>query len=123
MRARAAAGLAVLCCLLGFGLGRLSVFGSGAVVRGGRPPVAMPALAAADAPQGEKALEFGLVDINAADAEALCRLPGIGEKTAGKIIAYREENGPFASEEELMAVRGIGPGTYENIKQYICAGR
>ena len=57
-----------------------------------------------------------------ADTETLCLLPGIGPKTAEKIIAYREENGPFASGEELMAVDGIGAATYENIRDYICIG-
>ena len=123
MRAKAAAGLAVLCCLLGFGLGRLSVFSSGAVMRGGQLPIAVPVLEVSDTPQSGEEPAFGCIDINTADAEALCLLPGIGEKTAEKIIAYREENGPFAYDEELMAVSGIGPVTYENIKHYICAGR
>ena len=48
------------------------------------------------------------VDLNAADAEELTALPGIGEVLAGRIVAYREANGPFSSVEELTNVSGIG---------------
>ena len=36
------------------------------------------------------------------------RLPGIGEVLAGRIIAYREANGPFETVEDLLEVSGIG---------------
>ena len=49
------------------------------------------------------------LDLNAATAEALTALPGIGEALAGRIVAYRAENGPFGSVEELTNVSGIGP--------------
>ena len=35
------------------------------------------------------------------------RLPGIGEKRAAAIVAYREEHGPFASPDELVEISGI----------------
>lgn len=47
------------------------------------------------------------INLNTADAETLMRLPGIGEKRAAAIVAYREEHGPFASPDELVEISGI----------------
>lgn len=52
------------------------------------------------------------LDLNEATAEELARLPGIGEELAWHILAYREENGPFLSVEEIMDVPGIGEGKF-----------
>lgn len=59
------------------------------------------------------------VNINTADAKELCGLPGIGEVLALRIIEYREKNGDFQSIEEIMAVKGIGAGKYDAIREYI----
>jgi competence protein ComEA len=49
------------------------------------------------------------VDLNKADAHTLQReLAGIGETKAQAIVAYRDINGPFASVDELLEVKGIG---------------
>ena len=63
-----------------------------------------------------------LIDINVASAAELEELPGIGPTTAQKIIEYREQNGPFLSTEDIINVSGIGPGTYERIKDLITVG-
>ena len=47
-------------------------------------------------------------DLNTASAEQLMRIDGIGEVTAGDIIAYRGEHGGFSSVDELLCVKGIG---------------
>lgn len=47
------------------------------------------------------------INLNTADTETLMRLPGIGEKRAAAIVAYREEHGPFASPDELVEISGI----------------
>jgi competence protein ComEA len=53
--------------------------------------------------------EAGNVDLNQADAPTLQReLSGVGEAKAKAIVAYREGNGPFASVDELLEVKGIG---------------
>lgn len=55
----------------------------------------------------------GVVNINTADAAALETLPGVGPALAARIIAWRDENGPFRSVDELLAVSGIGERTLE----------
>ena len=49
-------------------------------------------------------------------------LSGIGDTRAKAIIAYREENGPFATIEDIMNVSGIKEGTFEKIKDDIVVG-
>ena len=64
--------------------------------------------------------EFPKVSINSANLDELCTLDGIKEKTAQKIIDYRNNNGPFQSLEELMEVPGIGEAKYNKLKDKIC---
>ena len=59
------------------------------------------------------------IDINRAEPCLLEALPGIGEALAQRIVDYRTENGPFRRIEELLKVSGIGPTTFEGIKDYI----
>lgn len=66
--------------------------------------------------------EQGVLNINTASAAELEELPGIGPVLAGRIIARREENGPFAGREDVLAVSGIGEVTYEAIAPYITFG-
>jgi competence protein ComEA len=47
------------------------------------------------------------ININTASPEELDLLPGIGEVTAARIIAFREENGPYHSVDDLILVEGI----------------
>ena len=62
------------------------------------------------------------IDINRADAEQLTALPGIGEVLAGRIVAYREENGSFLSIQELQNVEGIGEKRLDAILDLITVG-
>jgi len=59
------------------------------------------------------------IDLNTASVEGLVRLPGIGEVLAGRIVAYREAHGRFASIEELVAVSGIGPVVLEGFRELV----
>jgi competence protein ComEA len=63
-----------------------------------------------------------LININTASSAELDTLPGIGPTTAQKIIDYRTQNGPFISIEDIINVSGIGPGTYEKLKDLITVG-
>lgn len=49
------------------------------------------------------------IDLDRASAEELARLPRIGPALAARIVAYREEHGPFGSLEALDRVPGVGP--------------
>jgi comEA protein len=60
-----------------------------------------------------------MVNINTASKRELMLLPRIGPKTAEKIIAYRDSNGPFQTKEEIMKVKGIGEKTFEKFKEMI----
>jgi competence protein ComEA len=64
-----------------------------------------------------------LININTASLAELDTLPGIGPTTAQKIIDYRTQNGPFINAEDIVNVSGIGPGTYERIKDLITVGQ
>lgn len=59
------------------------------------------------------------VDLNRADEVELQQLPGIGPALAGRIVAWRAENGGFASVDELEAVPGIGPATMADLRELI----
>jgi len=62
------------------------------------------------------------IDLNSAEKEAFMELPGIGEKLAERIIAYREENGSFSRVEDIMNVEGIGKKRFEDIINLITIG-
>ena len=62
------------------------------------------------------------VNINVADVSELDRLPGIGKRTAERILEYRERDDGFQTIEELLEVRGIGEKTLESIKPFVGLG-
>lgn len=56
-----------------------------------------------------------LVDLNTAGQTELEELPGVGPVMAGKILAWRTENGRFSRVEELQEIDGVGPKTYAKL--------
>ena len=62
------------------------------------------------------------VDVNRAGVEELTSLPGIGPALAKRIVEYRQENGPFRSVDDLMAVKGIGPKLLGKIRDRVTVG-
>ena len=77
--------------------------------------------AMAAGPVDEAALAAGTaaLDLNTATEAELDDLPGLGPALAGRIVAWREEHGPFDTPEDVMEVEGIGPALYEQIAPYI----
>ncbi|MDP4172730.1 MAG: helix-hairpin-helix domain-containing protein [Bacteroidota bacterium] len=62
------------------------------------------------------------LNLNKADINGLMNLPGIGQKTAQKIIELRDKKGGFKLIDELVEVKGIGPAKFDKIKKYIFIG-
>jgi competence protein ComEA len=59
------------------------------------------------------------VDLNAATAQALDSLPGVGPSTAQAILDYRNAHGPFKSVQDLSKVKGIGPAKLEQLRSHV----
>lgn len=63
------------------------------------------------------------VDINRADAAAIAAtLNGVGAAKAEAIVAYRKQNGPFKSADQLAQVKGIGLKLVEKNRDRIVVG-
>jgi competence protein ComEA len=79
----------------------------------GDPPPPLPpgATSAPGAPAGP-------LDLNTATVEQLDTLPGVGEVTAGRIVAYRSAH-PFTTVDELLEVPGIGQRRFEQLKDLV----
>jgi competence protein ComEA len=60
-----------------------------------------------------------LVNINTSSKQELMDLPGIGAVTAGRIIGYRTETGPFRTVDDLLKVKGISKRKLEQLKPFI----
>ncbi len=89
----------------------------GSSVSGAAPaaPAPQPTGAGAAPPPG------AVVDLNAATAEQLDALPGIGPVTAAAIVAWRAEHGRFTSVEQLGEVDGIGPARLDRLRDLVRA--
>jgi len=62
------------------------------------------------------------VDLNTATVTELMQLPRVGPKTAARIVAWRQEHGPFRRPEDIMNVKGIGEKAFQRMKAHITAG-
>lgn len=76
-----------------------------------------PLVSGGEPGEGESAV--ALVNINTAMAAELETLPRIGPTTAERIMEYREANGPFETIEDIQNVPGIGPVTFDGLKDLI----
>lgn len=64
-------------------------------------------------------VDDGLVHVNQASVSELDELPGVGPVLAERIAAYRDENGPFESVEDLLDVPGIGESKLDSMRDAI----
>ena len=80
---------------------------------------ATPGTAGRDSPAGPGGASTALVDLNTAPASVLTTLPGIGNKRADAIIAYRQTRGEIASVDDLLEIEGFGPATIESIRPFV----
>ena len=103
---------------VGFFLGRRTIpFEISAQVQRNDVPEQAPE---AEQPQTDEAQEESRpIDLNTATKNDLMTLPRIGEKTAQKILDYREKYGKFSAIEQLMDVEGIGEATFEGLKDMV----
>ena len=83
-----------------------------------KPAMDMPAMD--DSMAMMMKLEPMMVNINTATSEEMSEaLKGVGPMIAGAIIKHREANGPFASAEDIMMVKGVGDVTFQANKEAI----
>lgn len=88
------------------------VVGLGASAQAATPSPQQP-------PAAAKAGDAVPLNINTATAAQLEKLPGIGPRTAARIIEYRQKNGGFKKIEELMNVRGLAEKSFLRIKSQV----
>jgi competence protein ComEA len=69
--------------------------------------------------EAAKAERSSLININTATAPELEKLPGIGKVTAERIVAQREQYGPFRRVEHLMMVRGVSDRKFRALRSMI----
>ena len=103
--------------VLGFFLGRKTVVG----LTTDKPIPAQPV--APRETKTETSSDPDAINLNTASVYDLQSLPGIGKKTAEKIVAYRDAAGGFAAKEQLMEIEGIGKQTYQKLEHLITVGR
>lgn len=78
-----------------------------------------PTGSAAGGTDGAPGSGGGPVNVNQADLVELQRLPGIGPAIAAAIVAWRDDNGPFESVDDLLDVPGIGPAKLAAIEDQV----
>lgn len=78
----------------------------------------VPSKSEAQASQEQSNREHGKININTATIQDLQKIPGVGEKTAQKIIEKRQES-PYQKPEDLKDLPGIGEKKFEEMKDYV----
>lgn len=74
-------------------------------------------------PQAERPAQVAAVkpaiNLNTATVDQLETLPGVGRRTAERILEYRQKSGGFKKVEELMNIKGIGEKSFLKLKPLV----
>jgi len=97
---------------------RLPAQGQGAALMHGSPSHETSSRAARQA----STLPVFPIDLNSATVEELELLPGVGEKTAQRIVEKRMELGGFDSVDALLSVKRLGKSRLEKIRGLVTLG-
>jgi len=77
---------------------------------------APPPASSAAASSGSANATSARINVNTATQRILETLPGVGPVTAGRIIEYRQANGPFSRVDQLREARLVNATTFERVK-------
>lgn len=81
----------------------------------------------ADAPPAKRAAAApaaqGAVDVNTASEDELVAVPGIGKGLARRIVDFREKNGPYQHVDDLLKVQGIGEKSLQKLRPHLIVGK
>ncbi len=84
--------------------------------------IAMPATLSFAAPKqntNQAVAQLEKINVNTASADSLTTVPGIGPKTAERILTYRQQHGKFSAINDLLEVKGIGEKSLKKIGRYL----
>jgi competence protein ComEA len=112
---RAAGGVRPGTATTGLNLARKVVDGEQLLVGATAPPAG----ASAAGPAAGSPAPGALLDLNAATAEQLDALPGIGPVLADRIVQWRTAHGRFTSVDQLREISGIGARKYDSIHSLV----
>lgn len=80
---------------------------------------AVPTISTASAGSAPANAASARINLNTASQRVLETLPGVGPVTAGRIVEYRQANGPFARVEQLRDARLVNATTFERIRSLV----
>ena len=62
------------------------------------------------------------IDVNRASKDDMVKVPGLNAELADKLVAYRQNRGPFASRDQIREALGLDEKAFEKIRYYVAAG-
>jgi competence ComEA-like helix-hairpin-helix protein len=83
------------------------------------PPGGLQATARRSAQLARPLLPGERIDLDRADVSEITRLPRVGPALAQRIVAWRNEHGPFGSLARVDSVSGVGPALLKAIQSFV----